>query len=266
MNNKILKKPLVSVIMNCHNGETYLNESIKSIINQTYKNWELIFWDNFSTDNSKKVLENFKDKRIKYFKASRFTSLYEARNLSIEKSNGEYVSFLDTDDLWKEDKIEKQVYFLQKNGEFKIVYSNYFILDEKKNKEYIKHKISLPSGSITQKLLDYYSLGILTVFLEKKFFQEFKFNKEYNVIGDFDFFINLSKKFKIASIQEPLAIYRVHGSNFSTKKINVYIKELDSWIKMNEKMLINNGFSLKKQKLFLKKLKIKYFFKKFFKF
>ena len=65
---KKIYKPLVSVIMNCHNGEKYLIESISSLITQSYKNWELIFWDNNSTDNSKKIVIKFKDKRIKYNK------------------------------------------------------------------------------------------------------------------------------------------------------------------------------------------------------
>ena len=64
-------KPLVSIIMNCYNGEKYLKHSIKSIINQKYVNWELIFWDNKSTDNSAKILKKFKDKRIKYFYAKK---------------------------------------------------------------------------------------------------------------------------------------------------------------------------------------------------
>ena len=255
--------PLVSVIMNCHNGQDFLLESIKSVLSQTYKNWELIFWDNLSTDNSRKILEEFSDKRIKYFKSSKFTDLYEARNLAIEKSKGEYISFLDTDDLWTVDKIEKQIDFLEKNKEFKIVYSNYYVLEEKKNKRYLKHKISLPSGSITQKLLDHYSLGICTVFLEKGIFEKFKFEKNYNVIGDFDFFINLSQKFKIGSIQEPLAIIRIHSSNFSTKRIKIYVGELDGWIKANEKKFRNLGFSLREQKFFLTKLKVKSFFYQF---
>ena len=64
--------PLISVIMNCHNGATYLKQSIKSLLNQKYNNWELIFWDNKSTDSSKKILLSFKDKRIKYFKSKTF--------------------------------------------------------------------------------------------------------------------------------------------------------------------------------------------------
>ena len=63
----MIKSPLVSVIMNCYNGEKYLKLAIASIINQKYTNWELIFWDNKSTDNSAKILKKFKDKRIKYF-------------------------------------------------------------------------------------------------------------------------------------------------------------------------------------------------------
>ena len=66
---------LVSVIVNCHNAEEYLEECIKSIINQTYENWELIFFDNFSSDNSKFVLDKFQDKRIKYFKSNNLLNL-----------------------------------------------------------------------------------------------------------------------------------------------------------------------------------------------
>ena len=139
-------------------------------------------------------------------------------------------------------------------------------MDENKNKKYIQHKMSLPSGSITQKLLDHYSLGILTVFLETSLFQKYKFKKNYNVIGDFDFFINLSKNFEIASIQEPLAFYRVHDSNFSRKGIKIYIRELTQWIQENNEKMARNGFSLKKQKFYLTKLKVKSLFKKFYHF
>ena len=92
--------PLVSVIMNCFNGETYLADSINSILNQTYENFEVIFWDNHSIDKSAIIYKSFKDKRLKYYYAKKFTSLYEARNLAIKKSKGKLIAFLDTDDLW----------------------------------------------------------------------------------------------------------------------------------------------------------------------
>ena len=87
------EKPLVSVIMNCHNGEKYLKQSVKSIIAQTYNNWELIFWDNQSTDNSKNIIYKFSDNRIKYFKSTSFKKLYESRNLAIQKAKGKLVFF-----------------------------------------------------------------------------------------------------------------------------------------------------------------------------
>ena len=85
-----MKNPLVTIIMNCYNGEKYLDESLKSIINQSYKNWELIFWDNVSTDDSKKIFDKYKDKRFNYFLAKEHTVLYEARNLAIKKANGDF--------------------------------------------------------------------------------------------------------------------------------------------------------------------------------
>ena len=105
---------LVSIIMNCHNGQKFLSDAIQSIINQTYKNWELIFWDNFSTDESENIISQFKDKRIKYFKSKKFTSLYKARNLAIQNVKGEFISFIDTDDMWQKDKLEKHMNFFQK--------------------------------------------------------------------------------------------------------------------------------------------------------
>ena len=112
LKNNLKKSPLVSVIMNCHNGEQFLKKSIDSIIQQNYKNWELIFFDNVSNDNSKKILKNYKDKRIKYFKSNKYLKLYAARNKAISYAKGKYISFLDTDDLWRKDKIKKQIRLL----------------------------------------------------------------------------------------------------------------------------------------------------------
>ena len=113
----LVAQPLVSIIMNCFNGETYLNEALKSILNQTYKNWELIFWDNISTDNSKKIFEKFTDKRFKYYLAPKHEPLYRARNLAIKKANGEFISFLDTDDIWLNDKLTKQIKLMNSQKE-----------------------------------------------------------------------------------------------------------------------------------------------------
>ena len=86
--------------MNCFNGENFLYEAVQSIIDQKYKNWELIFWDNQSTDNSAKIIKGFNDNRIKYFYAKRFTDLGGARANACKYVNGDYLAILDTDDIW----------------------------------------------------------------------------------------------------------------------------------------------------------------------
>ena len=110
-------KPLVSVIINCFNGEKYLKESISSVLNQTYKNWEIIFWDNQSKDDSSKILKSFNDNRLKYYYAPQHTSLYKARNLAIARCNGEFISFIDSDDWWDPEKLEKEVQAEKKTSE-----------------------------------------------------------------------------------------------------------------------------------------------------
>ena len=247
--------------MNCHNGAKYLRHSIASIINQTYKNWELIFWDNQSSDESKKILKSFKDKRIKYYKSLRFLNLYNARNCAIKKSKGKYLAFLDTDDWWMKNKLKKQVKKILINKNKKLIFTNSFIYDQitKKKKIYIKK--GLFNSNITQNLLDNYSISLLTVLVSKDEFRKNKFNSKLNIIGDFDYFIKLSLRSEIDYIDETLAYYRVHNENFSKQKLNLYILELKNWITNNGPLFEEKNYSLIKLKLYLKKLQLKYFFK-----
>ena len=99
-------KLLVSVIVNCFNGEKFLEDCLNSILNQTYHNWEVIFWDNHSTDNSKEIFEKFNDKRFKYYLSPKHTFLYEARDLAIRASIGHLIAFCDCDDYWSKEKLE----------------------------------------------------------------------------------------------------------------------------------------------------------------
>ena len=122
-------QPLVSIIVNCFNGEFFLRDSLESILNQTYKNWEVIFWDNQSNDNSSKIFKSYKDKRFKYFLSNNHTLLYEARNKAIEKTNGELIGFLDVDDIWLSNKLELQVPLLSKPN-ISLVYGNCYMVNQ----------------------------------------------------------------------------------------------------------------------------------------
>ncbi len=254
-------KPLVSVIMNCHNGGKFLEQSINSIILQTYKNWELIFWDNVSQDESKKILNKFSDNRIKYFKSQKFNRLYESRNLAIQNARGEYISFLDTDDMWQKDKLEKQINFFSKNKDYEIVYSNYYIYDEVKKKKFVKFKKPLLSGIIFKELLKNYTVGIITLCLKSSIFKDNTFNDNFDIIGDFDLFLKLSENKKIGYMHDVLAVYRLHKSNLSIKKIDQHAYELQTWVRENKDKKKYKG-NLKYIKFYILKLKLKNFFYK----
>ena len=107
-----MKNPLVSVLMNCHNCEKYLTEAIDSVYNQTYKNWEIIFWDNASADSSGNIAKSY-DKKIRYFLNKNKVILGEARFQASQQVNGDLIAFLDCDDKWMPDKLEKQINYFR---------------------------------------------------------------------------------------------------------------------------------------------------------
>ena len=232
------KSPKISIIMNCYNGDRFLLEAIQSVIKQTYKKWELIFFDNKSNDNSKKIFFSFYDKRLKYFYAKRHTSLYEARNEAIKKATGEYIAFIDTDDIWIKKKLEIQIN-LFKDPKIGLVYSNFWLLKNNTGKIKKFSNFILPSGYIYNKITENYNIGIVTAIIKKKYFNKLnqKFNKKYNHIGDLDLFIRLSKLCKFFAVQEPLAYVRLHESNLSSLKISDEINELKHWKNNNNKLL-----------------------------
>ena len=104
------ENPSVSIIMNCFNAEKYLIEAIESVFSQSFTDWEIIFWDNRSTDGSAKIAKDYGHK-LKYFLATKHTDLGVARNLALNQANGKYVGFLDCDDLFLKDKLKNQITF-----------------------------------------------------------------------------------------------------------------------------------------------------------
>lgn len=117
----------VSVIVPMHNSEKYIEECIKSILNQTYKNIEIIVIDDNSTDKSMEILKSFSDTRLKILQSSQNLGAANARNKGIDEAKGEYICFIDSDDYWVLDKIEKQVKFLEEN-DYIFIYADYAYL------------------------------------------------------------------------------------------------------------------------------------------
>src|SRR5690606_8876159 len=121
------KAPLVSVVIPNYNGSNYIFETIQSVINQTYKNWELIIVDDCSTDDSLKIINGIHDPRVSVVKLQENKGAAVARNTAIEISKGRLIAFLDNDDLWISNKLEKQVGFMLEN-DLMFTYTDYYKL------------------------------------------------------------------------------------------------------------------------------------------
>lgn len=127
-----MNKDLVSIITPTFNCAKYIGETIESVLNQTYTNFEMIIVDDASSDNTEEVVKSFNDKRIKYIKLKENSGPAFARNKAMEMAQGRYMAFLDSDDVWVNDKLEKQINFIKTNN-YNIVCSNYEQIDEKSN-------------------------------------------------------------------------------------------------------------------------------------
>ncbi len=253
-------KPLISVIMNCYNGQRYLEKAINSVIEQKYDNWELIFWDNHSTDRSAQIFLSYDDNRFKYFYAPSHTSLYEARNYAIQKSIGKFFAFLDVDDWWLPAKLEQQLCLFE-DQTVGLVYSNFYWKNEIKGIEYVAHHKQLPSGYVLESILDNYVVGLLTIMVRRAYYEllEPKFNPEYNVIGDFDFVIRFAAKWRFASVQLPTAYCRWHGENLQISGVKQHLYELEQWAKyMKSNSIIAQKLEFRKFENNIKRMKSVY--------
>ena len=217
--------PLVSVVMNCHNGSIYLQQSINSIYKQTYSNWEIIFWDNASDDDSASIAKSF-DSKLKYFFSKEKTSLGEARNMAIEKASGKYICFLDCDDLYISDKLEKQVNMMEREN-FVLSYGSALIINDK-GITIRKFPSKNNSGQIFERLLKHYEINMQSVILKRSFMKEHKLNflTSMQYCPDYNLFMKIASQNEIGVIKDYLVKYRILKDSLSSKTIALVGKEI----------------------------------------
>lgn len=214
-------KPLVSIITAMYNSETFISETINSVINQTYKNWELILIDDFSTDSTLQRIQPFLDKNsnIKLIKNTSNLGAAITRNKGIQAAKGDYIAFLDGDDVWKPEKLEIQMAFMQSN-DCEVCFSSYQQIDEEGNSlnKLIK---ALPKLTYNKFLKSNY-IGNLTGMYNRKALG--KINAP-NLRKRQDWLLWLAAVKKSGKpalgIQESLAYYRVRKNSMSSNKYNL---------------------------------------------
>ncbi len=211
--------PKVSVIMNCYNGEKYLKEAIDSVYSQTYQGWEIIFWDNASTDSSAEIAKNY-DGRLRYFRGEKTVPLYAARNYALKKTRGKYIAILDCDDLWLPIKLEEQLPLLEEDEEVGLVYSDAILFNEigKEKRSFDTNKPH--RNNIFSELLFCNFINTQTVVIRKNAFDklEYWFDSRLNIAGDLDAYLRISHQWKVDYVDMPLVRYRVHRDSTTHKE------------------------------------------------
>ena len=215
------KRPKVSVIMNCLNCAKYLREAIDSIYAQTYKDWEIIFWDNASTDDSAVIAGNY-DGRLRYFRDEEVVPLGKSRNLAMEKAGGEYIAFLDCDDKWMPEKLERQIPLFERNPLVGMVFSDafdFFQYDGSSARHFLRHGFNPKRGKIFAHLLNEYSISMPTVVLRAKalYSQPEWFDERFHICTDYDLFLRIAYDWECDYVDEPLAVYRIHNASITER-------------------------------------------------
>lgn len=207
---------LVSVIMPSWNTSNFIAESIQSVIDQTYENWELIIVDDCSTDNTDEVVAKFTDKRIRYFKNEKNSGAALSRNRALREARGEWIAFLDSDDLWNPDKLEHQINFMNEHG-YTLSYTEYEKIDEESKP--LRIYVSGPEKVNKHKIYNYDYIGQLTMMYSAKKFGLIQI-KDIKKNNDYAIRLQLYKKSDTCAylLKENLAKYRIRKVSISHDK------------------------------------------------
>lgn len=211
----------VSIVTPCYNAVRYLSQTIESVIYQTYLDWEMLIVDDCSSDNSHKIIESYasKDARIKYLRTDRPSgSPSLPRNIGIDNAKGKYIAFLDADDLWLPDKIERQVKFMERN-KYDLTYSFYEKMDWQGNRN--KRIIETRDVTTYNKLLKSNSIPCLTSMIRKDVIGKTRFKQIPQ--EDFCFWLDILKKGVTAyNMKEVTALYREAKNSRSANKLDMF--------------------------------------------
>ena len=215
-----MNEELVSIIVPVYNAEKFIKDTIQTVLDQTYKNWELLLINDCSNDNSTNIIEEYKknDKRIHLINLEENSGAAIARNTGIDNAQGRYIAFLDSDDLWNEKKLEKQLNFIKRNN-YEFTYTSYEVTDEKGNRK--GKLVSIPQRISYKQALKNTTIFTSTVILDvKKLGKELIKMPNVKRGQDTATWWKILKKIDYAyGLNEVLAFYRRTNNSLSANKI-----------------------------------------------
>ena len=211
----------VSILMNGYNAQRYLKDAIDSIYAQTFTDWEIVFIDNCSTDNTKNIVESY-DNTIKYYKTEETIPLGVARNFGLKYCKGKYIAFLDTDDIWLPDKLQLQVQLMESNDRYALCYGSSITIDEHGNK-IRDRRVKNTSGFIFGELLKQYEINMQSVMLRTEILKSsgLHFDESLQYCPDYQLFMEIASRYSIGVIADNLVKYRISSNSLSSKTIHI---------------------------------------------
>jgi glycosyltransferase involved in cell wall biosynthesis len=225
-----MKLPTVSVIMNCYNSEAFLREAIESVIAQTLTNWEIIFWDNCSDDHSAEIANSYRDERIRYFKAERHSNLGGARKLAVEHSRGQFLAFLDCDDLFLPDTLETQLRAIESHTAA-VVYGGMTAID-RQGRELFYRSPNCQSGNVFDDNLRQYDAPMATIMIRRSVLIEEQLNFDPEIFGseEYDLLMHLAVSHDFAVVHRSIAKMRLSRNSLT-------YEVMDKWATDRERTL-----------------------------
>lgn len=230
---------LVSIIMPSYNTANFITETIRSVLAQTYTNWELIIVDDCSNDNTDEVVSKFlSDTRIRYIKNEHNSGAAISRNRALRKAKGKWIAFLDSDDLWMQDKLEKQIAFMQDNG-YHFSYTNYIEIDEKMIPN--GKRVTGPKRISKHGIYNYCWMGCLTVMYDAEAIGVIQI-ADIKKNNDYAMWLKVCKKADCFLLDETLAKYRKRSGSISNHRYMKLIKwHYRLYREAEKKNLISSG-------------------------
>ena len=229
----------VSIITPCYNSSKYIEETYQSIKNQTFKDWEWIIVDDCSTDHSVEIITQFRDPKIKLLRNNENLGAAASRNKALVNASGRYITFIDSDDLWKKNFLEISLTYMA-NNQADLVYASYHRVDEEL-KPKLKDFIAI--DYIDRKRILYNCpIPMLTSIYDSKHIGKIYF-PDVDLREDHAMWIDLLSKIKYArAIKEPLGIYRIREGSVSRNKKKIAIKQFELYYKYLKINLVKSGF------------------------
>lgn len=208
---------MVSILMNCWNGEKYLKESIESLFNQSYSNWELVFIDNCSIDNSAEIAKSF-GKKVKYFKTPYKMTLGEARAFGIDKCQSNYLMYLDADDRYRENTIDILLNAIN-GSNYLVVYSGHRNIDSS-GRIIGRYNPSSKEGNVFDNLLHQFDVPTSSLIMNLTMYKESgqTYDKSIIVSAEYNHYLRLAVSHKFKCIKGELTDYRIHSGGLTSER------------------------------------------------